>query len=160
MTTETTPATVATDVAQKRTSGGIAALAIDVLVIVVVSLLTMVLTLRFGPSIGFSPGGSKSDTQFLVANIESLAREEMLALGDMVRKGEIAPAEMPAKTEKFSDELIKVLQAYADETGKVVLRKDSVVAAPESVVDLTDEIRTKLIKSGSMQPVKEAKDKP
>lgn len=160
MNTETTPAPVESGVAQKRTSGGIAALAIDVSVIVIVSLLTMVLTLRFGPAIGFSPGGAKSDTQFLVANIESLAREEMLALGDMVRKGEIAPAEMPAMTEKFSDELIKVLQAYADETGKVVLRKDSVVAAPESVVDLTDEIRTKLIKSGAMQPTQEAKEKP
>ena len=160
MTTETTSAPVPTEVAQKRTSGWMVALAIDVLVIVIVCLLTIVLAFRFGPAIGFSPIGSKGDGQFLVANIESLAREEMLALGDMVRKGEITPAEMPAKTEKFSDELIKVLQAYADDTGKVVLRKDSVVAAPESVVDLTDEIRSKLLKSGAMQPAQEAKDKP
>jgi len=34
------------------------------------------------------------------------------------------------------------------------------VAAPESVVDLTDEIRTKLLKSGAMQPSHEPKDKP
>ncbi|CAN7576470.1 TrbI F-type domain-containing protein [Acidovorax delafieldii] len=160
MTTETTPVPVAIDVTQKRSPGGIVALAFDVLVIVAVSLLTMILAIRFVPAIGLSLVGSKSDGQFLVANIESLAREEMLALGDMVRKGEILPAEMPAKTEKFSDELIKVLQAYADETGKVVLRKDSVVAAPESVVDLTDEIRSKLLKSGAMQHSHEPKDKP
>ncbi|MBV7542107.1 TrbI F-type domain-containing protein [Acidovorax sp. sic0104] len=144
----------------KRASGGLSALAIDVLVVVIVSLAMVLLVLKFGPALGLTGAGGKSEPQFLVANVEALAREEMLALGDLVRKGEITPAEMPAKTEKFSDELIKALQTTADETGKVVLRKDSLVAAPETVLDLTDEIRAKLIKSGAMQQPADAKDKP
>lgn len=160
MTTETTAVTPQAPVNAQKSTGGFASFAIDVFVMLVVAFAAIILTLKYGPQLGIGQQASTSDGQFVVVNIESLAREEMTALGDMVRKGEIAPAEMPPLTETFSNALIKQLQSYADDTGKVILRRDSVVAAPHDTLDLTDDIRAKLIKSGAMQKPADTKEKP
>lgn len=135
----------------KKAGGGIAALAIDLLVILVVSCVVAIMVVKFGPAIGIKDAGSKTESQFIVADIEGLARDQMVALGDMVNKGEIEPSMLPSKTEAFSSGLINALQSIADESGKVVLRRDSVLAAPGNTEDRTEDIRSMLVKSGVMK---------
>lgn len=145
--------------AQPR-SGGLGALAIDLLTIIVVSAAISAVTFKFGHLVGLHAHVGSPEPQFLVANVEDLVREEMLALGELVRKGEIQPGDMPVKTARFSRELLSTLQAYADETGKAVLRMDSVVVAPSGVDDVTDVLRKKLAEAGAMHTSQPAKEKP
>lgn len=152
---ETTPAVTAVNQAApaqaKKTGGGLAALAIDVLVILIVSCVMAILVVKFAPAIGIKDADAKTESQFIVADIEGLARDQMVALGDMVNKGEIEPSMLPSKTEAFTSALINALQGIADESGKVVLRRDSVLAAPGNTEDRTEDIRSMLVKSGVMK---------
>ena len=145
--------------APKPRSGGLGALAMDLLIIILVSAGISAATLRFGHLVGLQAPAATPEPQFLVANVEDLVREEMLALGELVRKGEIQPGEMPEKTAKFSRELLSTLQAYANETGKAVLRMDSVVVAPSGVDDVTDLLRKRLVDAGAMHASPAAKEK-
>ncbi len=138
----TAPATV------PKPATGLSGLVFDVAVMAIVAALVSFCMLVWGPSI--IPGLTKTEEPpFVVVNIDQLGREQMMAMSQKVREGTVEVAEMPAKSAAFAQALVERVQSHAD-AGKVVLRADSVVAAPDGVRDLTDSIRDDLIKSGAM----------
>jgi hypothetical protein len=88
--------------------------------------------------------------KFVVLNIEGLTREQILALGEKVQSGEIDVEDMPKKSSRFGVALMDMLKDYAQQN-VVVLRADTVVMAPEDFEDITEKVRSDLIKSGAMQ---------
>ena len=65
--------------------------------------------------------------------------------------------EMTERSSKFTEALLKKINSYANE-GKVVLRGDAVLAAPESVLDITAKLRDELQAQGLMErPVQSKK---
>lgn len=119
----------------------------------VISTLAAFAMLAFGPK--YIPALRQTQEQQLVTvDLDLLAREQMRALAQRVRDGAMDAKDMPKQTAVFAQALVERVQGYAKE-GKVVMRSDALVAVPESVHDLTDSIRSDLVKAGSMyQPTK------
>jgi len=101
-------------------------------------------------------GAGSIDDKFITINFDALVRQEIIALSDKVRSGIIKPTEMPEISKKFTLALLDKMNAYAKD-GKIVLKNDAVIAAPETVLDVTDKIRDELVKEGVMDL---PKDKP
>lgn len=122
-------------------------LVFEMLIYATVAVVAALLAVKFFPTL-FEQ--QKPVTQnFVVVDMEELAREQVLAMGDMVRNGAISAEEMPIKTRAFSQALMEQLAIYATKN-IVVLNSSAVAALPESVSDETNAVRSELQKSGVM----------
>lgn len=94
-------------------------------------------------------GEGHEQQSFVVVNMEQLTREQVLAMGDMVRSGSMDPGEMRTKAEEFSKALMEKMHAYSRE-GIVVLNSNAVVSIPEKFVDVTETVEQELQRAGVM----------
>ena len=134
-----------------RTSGFRDFLA-DVVVVVIVSTLAALLVYRFAPT-WLQAAGETKPLPLVTVNFDLLVSEQISALGERVRLGELEPEDMPKQSKRFSQALLDALREYTDK-GYVVLRTDSVLSAPQDVEDITNTLRDRLINEGAMQKSK------
>lgn len=87
--------------------------------------------------------------KIVMLSMDQLVRQQITTLSEKVRKGEFDASQMADKSKHFSASLQEHLRSYADQ-GVIVLRAESVVAAPEGVEDITDAVRDALVTSGAM----------
>lgn len=83
-------------------------------------------------------------------NYEQLVGEYVLLVGEDVLAGKVLVSDVTVKSNQFTQEIMKRLQAHAED-GTTVLRTESVVAAPAGVVDLTEALRTELVAAGFLR---------
>lgn len=137
-------------VEEEAKASGLGALVVDLammgLVSAAVSLAAwLYLPKLFGPAVD-TP---RIEDVVVTVNFEAIAREQIMALSDLVRSGEIEPSEMPKRSKAFTEGLLTKIREQADQ-GKIVLRSENVLAAPDAVLDLTDRFRKELQKEGLM----------
>ncbi|WP_213381925.1 TrbI F-type domain-containing protein [Allochromatium tepidum] len=119
---------------------------INLVIIVGLSALTAAGVQRLMPATLETPSRAPA---LLMVDTERLAREAIDALGDLVAQNKLPSEEMPERSRRFSDGLLREIQAYAAR-GHVVLRSAAVLAAPAEVRDITDEVREQLLQQGLM----------
>lgn len=120
----------------------------DLLICAVVAVCSALLAVKYSHLIFDEP--KQASPSFVVVDMEELAREQVLAMGDMVRSGSMAAEEMPARTRAFSQALLDQLAAYAKQN-ILVLNSSAVAALPDGVSDETSIVRGELQKAGAMQ---------
>jgi|GEM_PF-6331747 len=85
---------------------------------------------------------------------ESLAKEEINALGEAVRNGSMDSAVMAARSKVFSESLLGEIRTYSDQ-GYVVLRSAIALAYPADIRDITSDVRMSLQEKGVMHLVEQ-----
>ena len=146
--------TVATPTSKVKSSMG--SLIADLLLYVVVSAVVSVLMIKFAPRI---LGEEKKDTasNIVVVDVEAIAREHVLALGEKVRDGSVPVDQMQIKTKAFSQAMINQFHEYARQ-GKIVLNANAVASIPEDVQDVTATIQSILKEGGHIEERKNKTD--
>ena len=135
---------------------GIGSLLVDILVMAFVAALVTLAVQYFSPDV-FDAKGTAGEAQIVTVNFEQLTKEQIIALGTRVSEGSVPVDEMTERSSKFTEALLGKINSYANE-GKVVLRGDAVLAAPESVLDITAKLRDELQAQGLMErPVQSKK---
>ncbi|XJC74146.1 hypothetical protein ACHFCA_27030 [Delftia tsuruhatensis] len=86
-------------------------------------------------------------------------KDQITALSDQVRVGSIEPKDMPGLSEQFMSALLAKIKSQTEE-GKIVLRSEQVLGAPDDIPDLTDRFRTELQREGFMERKLEKGDVP
>lgn len=133
----------------KKAASPLIELLSNIVVTAVIAFFVAVGVMYFAPQ--FMPQKDiASQQKFVVLNIDGLTREQILALGEKVQSGEIDVEDMPKKSSRFGAALMEMMKEYTQQN-VVVLRADTVVMAPESFDDITEKVRSDLIKSGAMQ---------
>lgn len=133
----------------KKAASPLIELLSNIVVTAVIAFFVAVGVMYFAPQ--FMPQKDVASQQkFVVLNIDGLTREQILALGEKVQSGEIDVEDMPKKSSRFGAALMEMMKEYTQQN-VVVLRADTVVMAPESFDDITEKVRSDLIKSGAMQ---------
>ncbi|CAN7643538.1 type-F conjugative transfer system protein TrbI [Acidovorax sp. LjRoot129] len=92
----------------------------------------------------------KAPSKIAFVNYEQLVGEYVLLVGQDVVAGKLPVSDVTVKSNQFTQEILKRLQAHA-EAGTTVLRTESVVAAPAGVPDLTDTLRNELVAEGYLR---------
>lgn len=124
---------------------------VDILVMVVIAALVSVGMSYVSPKWVAPPSDKLAIEDILVTvNFDAIVKEQMQALTERVRNGDIEASDMPARTEKFTLALMDKINAQASE-GKIVMRADQVLAAPANIPDLTDKLRKELRSEGVME---------
>ena len=121
----------------------------NVAVTSVIAFLIALAVMYFAPQF-MTQNDTAPQQKFVLINVDGLAREQILALGDKVQSGEIDVQDMPKKSKQFSLALMDLLKGYAQQN-VIVLRADTVVMAPATIEDVTENLRSELVKSGAMQ---------
>ena len=119
---------------------------LDLIVTVILATAISLLVTKFAPRF---LGNEEPKQGVAVIDMEGLTREQVLAMGEAARAGEIEADRMPNLTQKFGNALMDKLNAYSDQ-GVVVIKSSAVVSLPENVPDLTESIRNELQKEGAM----------
>jgi hypothetical protein len=114
----------------------------DAVLIAIVSALISLAILKFG-----APFLTPQRESVAFANVEALTQEFMMDLTTKAATGQMPAAEMSAKTAQFNYEMKRQLAHFAS-SGLIVLRSDTVVAAPDEIEDLTGKLRESLAASG------------
>ena len=127
---------------------GLGSLFLDIIVMAIVAVVVSLAVRYFAPNV--FGGQETAQSQIVVINTDLLMREQIFALGAKVSEGSVPVAEMTTRSSKFTEAMLAKVNAYADE-GKIVLRGDSVIAAPATMPDLTDKIREELQAQGEME---------
>lgn len=117
----------------------------DVIMIVLISALVSLALLTF-----VGPGQQQPAQKIAYVQFQQLMNEYVTQLGDDVVSGATTVADMPVKSGQFTQELLKRLKSQAD-AGVTVLKSESVVAASDGVIDITDQIRSDLIGAGYLR---------
>jgi len=124
---------------------------VDVFVVVLISVLVSIAIVHFYSKWGASSYDRLAIDDILVTvNFDAIVKEQMQALTERVRNGDIEASDMPARTEKFTLALMDKINEQASE-GKIVMRADQVLAAPANIPDLTDKLRKELRSEGVME---------
>ena len=119
---------------------------LDLIVTVILATAISLLVTKFAPRF---LGNEEPKQGVAVIDMEGLTREQVLAMGEAARAGEIEADRMPNLTQKFGNALMDKLNAYSDQ-GVVVIKSSAVVSLPANVPDLTESIRNELQKEGAM----------
>ena len=95
------------------------------------------------PSPAFPP------LQVAIVDTERLAREAIDALGEAVVQQTLDPRQMPERSQRFSEALLREIDVYAQQ-GILVVRHAAVLAVPGDVPDITEALRQRLLDQGAM----------
>lgn len=91
----------------------------------------------------------------VTVNFDALVREQIQAMTDLVKAGELEPSEMVERSDVFTKAVMEKVREKGKQ-GFVVLRSENVLAAPDEVKDLTDQLRTELRSAGVMDQKRDA----
>ena len=134
----------------KSVVNGLGALVVDLAVMSLVAVLVSLAAWLYLPKIlGSTAEVVHIEDVVVTVNFEAITREQIMALSEQVRAGEIEPSQMPALSKAFTEGLLAKIRQQADQ-GKIVLRSENVLAAPDAVADLTARFRAELQKEGLM----------
>ncbi|KLR58989.1 hypothetical protein [Diaphorobacter sp. J5-51] len=132
-----------------KAKSSIGTLIADLLLYAVVSAVVSVLVFKLAPPI-FGDEKKTVATNFVVVDVELIAREHVLALGEKVRDGVIPIDQMQAKTTEFTKAMIEQFHTYSRK-GLIVLNATAVASIPEDVQDVTMDIQNTLKAGGYIE---------
>ncbi len=132
-----------------KAKSSIGALFADLLLYAVVSAVVSVLMIKFAPQI-LGDDQKANTTNIVVVDVEAIAREHVVALGEKVRDGSIPVDQMAVKTKEFSKAMIDQFHGYARQ-GMIVLNTNAVASIPDDIQDLTETIQAQLKKDGYIE---------
>lgn len=134
----------------KTVASGLGALVLDLAVMTLVAVFVSLAAWIYLPKLfGSATEGLRMEDAVVTVNFEAITREQIMSLSEQVRSREIEPSEMPTLSRAFTEGLLSKIRQQADQ-GKIVLRSENVLAAPDAVVDLTERFRIELQKEGLM----------
>jgi hypothetical protein len=134
--------------AQGSSRSGLASLLGEFAVTAIISAVVSVVVFTQLPRLTGSQSNSVS-RQMVAVNFDALVRQEIMGLADKVRAGEIKPEQMPAMSKKFTLAMQDKLNEYA-KNGKIVVKSESIVTAPDDLEDVTEKIKSELLQDGLM----------
>lgn len=145
------PVNVGTQSSESSKASGLAALFADLAMMGLISAVVSLAAWVYLPKLlGPSTETQRVEDVVVTVNFEAITREQIMALSELVRSGEIEPSDMPKRSKQFTEGLLAKIREQAEQ-GKIVLRSENVLAAPDAVVDLTDRFRKELQKEGLME---------
>lgn len=141
-------------------TSGVSTFLFDLVFMIIISAMVSIAVTMYLPK-WLGMGGEKASLQdtIVTVNFEAIVRDQISALSDKVRVGDIEPKDMPKHSEQFMSALLAKIKAQTEE-GKIVLRSEQVLGAPDSIPDLTDRFRAELQREGFMERKLEKGDDP
>ena len=144
------PVNVGTQSSESSKASGLAALFADLAMMGLISAVVSLAAWVYLPKLlGPSTETQRVEDVVVTVNFEAIACEQIMALSELVRSGEIEPSDMPKRSKQFTEGLVAKIREQAEQ-GKIVLRSENVLAAPDAVADLTARFRAELQKEGLM----------
>ncbi|MGP3505452.1 TrbI F-type domain-containing protein [Paracidovorax citrulli] len=132
-------------------TGGLSSFLVDLLLTAAIALLVSAAVVMYLPKwLGAGAEKASVHDSIVTLNFEAIVRDQISALSEKVRVGDIEPRDMPKRSEQFMSALLAKIKAQTDE-GKIVLRSEQVLGAPDTIPDLTDRFRSELQQEGAME---------